>query len=120
SSPANQRWLRETLCPGFLFLPLIGVFAEHLIKLLLQFPAFGRFLLRREHRGEVFQRDFLSLKSHDFCFLFVSDIGTYKITFPFHAAAAVSVPPVYPAGYGQPAFAYRAVRFPASPVPCGL
>src|SRR5699024_161026 len=54
SIPANQRWLRD-LCPGFLFLPLIGIFAEHLIKLLLQFPAFGRFLLRREHRGEVFQ-----------------------------------------------------------------
>ena len=50
-----------------------------------------------------------------------TDIVTYKITFPFHtAAAAVSVPPVYPAGYGQPTFAYRAVRFSALPVPSYL
>ena len=88
---------------------------------LFQLSAFCRFLLRREYRGEVFQRDFLSLKSHDFCFLFVSDSGTYKITFPFHAAAsAVSVPPVYPAGYGQPAAVNCPVRFSALPVPSYL
>ena len=29
-----------------------------------QFPAFGRFLLRREHRGEIFQRDLLPLKKY--------------------------------------------------------
>ena len=46
------------------------------------------FLLRREYRREIFQRYFPALKSHDFRFLFVSDSGTYKITFPFHAAAA--------------------------------
>ena len=121
SSPANQRWLWKTLCPGFLFLPLIGIFAEHLIKLLFQLSAFCRFLFRREHRGEVFQRDFPALKSHDFRFLFVSDSGTYKITFPFHAAAsAVSVPPVYPAGYGQPAAVNCPVRFSALPVPSYL
>ena len=105
------------ICSGFLTLPFVGIFAEHLIKLLFQLPAFCRFLLRREHRGEIFQCDFLSLKSHDFDFLFVSDI-TYKITFPFHAAAvAVSVPLKSPAGYGQPAAAYRPVRFLTSPVP---
>ena len=80
-------------------------------------PGVCCFLFRREHRGEIFQCDFLSLKSHDFDFLFVSDI-TYKITFPFHAAAvAVSVPLKSPAGYGQPAAAYRPVRFLTSPVP---
>ena len=95
--------------------------AEYLIKLLFQLSAFDRFLLRREHRGEVFQRDFPALKSHDFRFLFVSDSGTYKITFPFHAAAsAASVPPVYPAGYGQPAAVNCPVRFSALPVPSYL
>ena len=90
-------------------------------KAAVQLPAFCRFLLRREHRGEIFQRDFLSLKSHDFGFLFVSDSGTYKITFPFHAAAsAVSVPPVYPAGYGQPDAVNCPVRFSALPVPSYL
>ena len=129
------------VCPGFLTLPLVGILAEHLIKLLFQLPAFCRFLLRREHRGEIFQRDFLSLKSHDFGFFLVSDMlhstsvfnfqGAVppccgvkcflsSITIPLCAAAAVSVLPTPPAGYGLPAAECRAARFPALPVPSYL
>ncbi len=44
-----------------------------------------------------------------------------SITFPLPcAAAAVSVPPVYPAGYGQPAAVNCPVRFSALPVPSYL
>ena len=43
-----------------------------------------------------------------------------SITFPLCAAVAALLPPAHPAGYGQPAFGYSAIRFPASPVPCGL
>ena len=44
-----------------------------------------------------------------------------SITFPLLcAAAAVSVPPVYPAGYGQPAAVNCPVRFSALPVPSYL
>ena len=39
-----------------------------------QLPAFCRFLLRSEYLGEIFQSDFLSLKSHDFGFFLVSDL----------------------------------------------
>ena len=42
--------------------------------------------------------------------------SAYTITFPLPcAAAAVSVPPVYPAGYGQPAAVNCPVRFSALP-----
>ena len=44
----------------------------------------------------------------------------YAITFPLCTAVAVSVPPARPAGYGQSAAPCSAIRFPASPVPCGL
>lgn len=44
-----------------------------------------------------------------------------SITFPLPCAAAdVSVPPVYPAGYGQPAAVNCPVRFSALPVPSYL
>ena len=43
-----------------------------------------------------------------------------SITVPLCAAAAVSVPPVYPAGYGQPAAVNRPVHFSALPVPSYL
>src|SRR5699024_9742150 len=44
-----------------------------------------------------------------------------SITFPLPcAAAAVSVAPVYPAGYGQPAAVNCPVRFSALPVPSYL
>ena len=43
-----------------------------------------------------------------------------SITVPLCAAAAVSVPPVYPAGYGQPAAVNCPVRFSALPVPSYL
>ncbi len=44
----------------------------------------------------------------------------YSITFPLCIAVAALLPPARPAGYGQPAFECSAIRFPASPVPCGL
>ena len=44
----------------------------------------------------------------------------YSITVPLCIAAAALVPPARPAGYGQPAFECSVIRFPASPVPCGL
>ena len=48
-------------------------------------------------------------------------ISAYTITFPLPcAAAAVSVPLVYPAGYGQPAAVNCPVRFSALPVPSYL
>ena len=44
----------------------------------------------------------------------------YAITFPLCIAVAALLPPARPAGYGQPVFECSAIRFPASPVPCGL
>lgn len=44
----------------------------------------------------------------------------YSITVPLCIAAAALVPPARPAGYGQPAFECSVIRFPASPVLCGL
>ena len=43
-----------------------------------------------------------------------------SITVPFCAAVGVSVLPVPPVGYGQPAAECRAARFPALPVPSYL
>lgn len=45
---------------------------------------------------------------------------SYPIIVPLYAVAAVSVLPTLPAGYGQPAAAYRPVRFLTLPVPLCL
>ena len=84
--PCKSMMASENLMPRFLTLPLVGILAEHIIKLLFQLPAFCRFQLRREHWGEIFQRDFLSLKSHDFVFFLVSDMLHSTSVFSFQSA----------------------------------